>query len=122
MRGCCGRCCDCCTTFRNSPAGVLPKGKYDDKVRDLVLGRILDDGMSIERTWGVDEAFDLVRRAGPYCDLTREAFESVLHYLSGRGKVLGGYGINIVSTSKGLMSGKAARRENIGGELLAQIY
>ena len=37
-------------------------------------------------------------------------------------KVLGGYGINIVSTSRGLMSGKAAKRENIGGELLAQIY
>ena len=37
-------------------------------------------------------------------------------------KVLGGYGVNIVSTSKGLMSGKTARRENIGGELLAQIY
>ena len=35
---------------------------------------------------------------------------------------LTGYGINIVSTSKGLMSGKAARRENVGGELLAQIY
>src|SRR3954467_8322796 len=45
-------CCDCCTTFRNSPAGVLPKGKYDDKVRDLVLGRLLDDSMSIERTLG----------------------------------------------------------------------
>jgi hypothetical protein len=42
--------CDCCTTFRNTPAGVLPKAKYDNKVRDLVLGRILDDGMSIERT------------------------------------------------------------------------
>ena len=37
-------------------------------------------------------------------------------------KVLGGYGINIVSTSRGLMSGKAAKRENIGVELLAQIY
>jgi small subunit ribosomal protein S8 len=37
-------------------------------------------------------------------------------------KVLGGYGVNIVSTSRGLMSGKTARRENIGGELLAQIY
>ena len=35
--------CDCCTTFRNTPAGVLPKGKYDNKVRDLVLGRILED-------------------------------------------------------------------------------
>jgi hypothetical protein len=42
--------CDCCTTFRNTPEGVLPKAKYDNKVRDLVLGRILEDGMSIERT------------------------------------------------------------------------
>ena len=37
-------------------------------------------------------------------------------------KVLGGYGINIVSTSRGLMSGKRARQENIGGEVLAEIY
>jgi small subunit ribosomal protein S8 len=37
-------------------------------------------------------------------------------------KVLGGYGINIVSTSQGLMSGKNARKENIGGEILAQVY
>ena len=42
--------CDCCTTFRNTPEGVLPKAPYDNKVRDLVLDRILDDGMSIERT------------------------------------------------------------------------
>jgi len=37
-------------------------------------------------------------------------------------KVLGGYGVNIVSTSRGLMSGKKARQENVGGEILAQIY
>jgi small subunit ribosomal protein S8 len=37
-------------------------------------------------------------------------------------KVLGGYGVNIVSTSRGLMSGKRARRENVGGEVLAEIY
>jgi small subunit ribosomal protein S8 len=37
-------------------------------------------------------------------------------------RVLGGYGINIISTSKGLMSGKRARQERIGGEILAQIY
>jgi small subunit ribosomal protein S8 len=37
-------------------------------------------------------------------------------------KVLGGYGISIVSTSRGLMSGKRARRENVGGEVLAEIY
>lgn len=37
-------------------------------------------------------------------------------------RVLGGYGINIVSTSRGLMSGKRARQENVGGEILAQVY
>jgi small subunit ribosomal protein S8 len=37
-------------------------------------------------------------------------------------RVLGGYGISIVSTSKGLMSAKNARKENIGGELLAEVY
>lgn len=37
-------------------------------------------------------------------------------------RVLGGYGINIVSTSRGLMSGKRARQEKIGGEVLAEIY
>ena len=37
-------------------------------------------------------------------------------------RVLGGYGINIVSTSRGLMSGKKARQEKVGGEILAQVY
>ena len=37
-------------------------------------------------------------------------------------RVLGGYGINIVSTSRGLMSGKTARKEHVGGELLAEVY
>jgi transposase-like protein len=41
--------CECCTTFRNSPEGVLPKAHYDNEVRDLVLDRILKDGMSVER-------------------------------------------------------------------------
>ena len=36
-------------------------------------------------------------------------------------KIINGLGICIVSTSKGLMTGKQARRENIGGELLCYI-
>ena len=42
--------CGCCTTFRNTPEQVLPRALYDNKVRDLVLERLIDDGMSIERT------------------------------------------------------------------------
>lgn len=37
-------------------------------------------------------------------------------------RVLGGYGVNIISTSQGLMSGKKARQEKMGGEILAEIY
>jgi small subunit ribosomal protein S8 len=37
-------------------------------------------------------------------------------------KVLGGYGVNILSTSRGLMSGKNATLENVGGEILANVY
>jgi small subunit ribosomal protein S8 len=35
--------------------------------------------------------------------------------------VLGGMGISILSTSKGLMTDKQARKENIGGELLCIV-
>jgi transposase len=42
--------CDCCKTFRNTPEGVFPKALYDNKVRDLVLDRILKDGMNVEQT------------------------------------------------------------------------
>lgn len=37
-------------------------------------------------------------------------------------KVLGGLGVNILSTSQGVMTGRQARKTNIGGELLCSIY
>ena len=37
-------------------------------------------------------------------------------------KVLNGLGIAIISTSKGIMTDKEARKENLGGEVLAYIW
>lgn len=37
-------------------------------------------------------------------------------------RVINGLGIAIVSTSKGLMTDKEARKENIGGEVICQVY
>ncbi len=37
-------------------------------------------------------------------------------------KVLGGMGIAIVSTSKGLLTDRKARKENLGGEVLCYVY
>ncbi len=37
-------------------------------------------------------------------------------------KVLGGLGIAIISTSKGIMSDKKARREGLGGEVICYVW
>ena len=37
-------------------------------------------------------------------------------------RVLGGLGISILSTPKGVLSGREAKKENVGGELLAYVW
>jgi small subunit ribosomal protein S8 len=37
-------------------------------------------------------------------------------------RVLGGLGINILTTPKGVMTGRQARKEGVGGEILCEIY
>jgi hypothetical protein len=80
--------CDCRTTFRNTPEGVLPKAKYDNKVRDLVLDRILRDGMNIERTLeSIRREFLLDLSSGFVYDVLREQAQQ-LDMSEHRAKVL----------------------------------
>ena len=37
-------------------------------------------------------------------------------------KVLNGYGINILSTSKGVMTDREAHNQNVGGEILCSVW
>lgn len=37
-------------------------------------------------------------------------------------KVLNGFGISIISTSKGMMTGKEARNKSLGGEVIAYVW
>lgn len=37
-------------------------------------------------------------------------------------KTFGGYGFSLISTSKGILTGKEGKFQKIGGELLAEIY
>ena len=41
--------CDCCKTFRSSPPGVDPRCLYDNQVRNAVLDRLIEDGLSIPK-------------------------------------------------------------------------
>jgi hypothetical protein len=85
--------CDCCTTFRNTPEGVLPRALYDNKVRDLVLERIIEDGMNIEQTLeslrrefllelSTGFVYDLLRDRAAQLDLA-EHRRGILEHFSG---------------------------------------
>jgi small subunit ribosomal protein S8 len=40
----------------------------------------------------------------------------------GVSRVLGGLGVNILTTPRGVMTGSAARKEGVGGEVLCQVW
>ena len=85
--------CNCCSTFRTNPDSVLPKGKYDNKVRQAVLDRIIDDGLNVEATlhslrrdfWldlSTGFVYDCLRDAAAELDMA-EHRQSVLERFSG---------------------------------------
>lgn len=41
--------CSCCKTFRSQVAGIEARAQYTNRVREAVINRLLDDGMSMER-------------------------------------------------------------------------
>ena len=59
------------------------------------------------------------------CGVVYDGYYGCLLYTSRRTeipRVLGGMGINILTTPKGVMTGRQARREGLGGELLCEIW
>ena len=41
--------CSCCKTFRSQVDGIEPRAEYTNRVRDVVIDRLLEDGMSLNR-------------------------------------------------------------------------
>ena len=41
--------CSCCKTFRAQIEGIEPRAEYTNRVRDAVIDRVLEDGMSTQR-------------------------------------------------------------------------
>ena len=70
---------------------VLTKAAYDreiDRVNipegalDVLSQAVV--GMSLEKTWSIEESYSLIRRSYPYRNLAMEDFMSVVNYLAGR--------------------------------------
>jgi len=63
-------------------------------------------------------------RSGSIKNLTRISRPGLRKYVGSDRlpKVLNGFGVAIVSTSRGVMTDKEARRQNVGGEVLCYVY
>ncbi|HAD98800.1 MAG TPA: 30S ribosomal protein S8 [Cryomorphaceae bacterium] len=68
--------------------------------------------------------YDRVSNESAIRSLERVSKPGLRKYSSGKEmpRVINGLGIAIVSTSKGVMTDKQARKENVGGEVLCYIY
>ena len=68
--------------------------------------------------------WDAVSKVNAIKDLKRVSRPGLRQYSSvaDMPRVLNGLGLAIVSTSKGIMTGAQAVRENVGGEVLCYIY
>ena len=80
-----------CVALRSAArAGRLDALRPPEAPLDVLAQVLL--GLSVEHEYSLNDAFDLVRGAGPYRNLTRPDFDAVVEYLAGGGKVLGPYG------------------------------
>ncbi len=66
----------------------------------------------------------MVNRTSAITGLKRVSRPGLRRYVGAQEvpRVLGGMGIAILSTSRGVLSGREAKKQNVGGELLAYVW
>ena len=124
---------DMLTRIRNGLKAKFPKVDVPSSRLKLEIARILKDEGYILNYKIVDEDGHKAIRVYLKYQETGSPTISSLERVSRPGcrvyvgsreipKVLGGLGISILTTPKGVMTGKEANRQNVGGELLCRVY
>jgi len=100
--------------LKNEIAMILLKEGFVGEIRKAVKGKIKVLKISLKYDEGMPAITGFKRVSKPGQRIY-EGFSKIK-------KVHGGYGISVVSTSKGLMTNKDARRQKIGGEIICQVW
>ena len=126
---------DYLTRIRNaSMAGHLVLDIPSSKIKKGITKILFDQGFIL--SYKLENTADNqgnIKIALKYDKISKEAVIKKIQRISTPGlrkyasanklpRILNGLGISIISTSKGLMTGKQAVRENIGGELICYVY
>jgi small subunit ribosomal protein S8 len=124
---------DMITRIRNGVRARLPKIDVPASKLKVEIARILKDEGYVANFKSVeDDKQGMIRiflKYGPgmeqvITDLQRVSRPGCRIYCGKDQipRVYGGLGINILSTSRGVMTGRAAAREGVGGEILCNIW
>ncbi len=100
--------------IKNDIANILSKENFVGEVKKAAKGKIkgLKISLKYENEVPAIAGFKRVSKPG----------QRIYQGFSDLRKVRGGYGISIISTSKGLMTNKEARYKKMGGEVICQIW
>ena len=124
---------DMISRIRNGVRAKLPRVDVPSSKLKVEIARILKDEGYITNFKVVEDQKQGVLRVflkyGPgmervITDVQRVSRPGCRIYC-GKGeipRVYGGLGINILSTSRGLMTGRTAAREGVGGEILVNVW
>ena len=79
---------------------------------------------SVQGTIKIALKYDKDTKESVIRDIQRISKQGLRKYASSADlpRILNGLGIAIVSTSKGLMTGKKAKQLNVGGEVICYVY
>jgi small subunit ribosomal protein S8 len=100
--------------IKNEIANLLSKEGFVGEVKKAMKGKIKGLKITLKYDNGVP-AIAGSRRVSKPGQRIYEGSQEIK-------RVKGGFGISIVSTSKGLMTNKEARKQKIGGEVICQVW
>jgi small subunit ribosomal protein S8 len=112
----------------NKKTVEIPKSKLKLKITEILLNNGFISSFETAETKNKQGKIIIKLKYsegnGAILGLRRISKPGIRKYLSANKipKVLNGLGINIVSTSKGLMTDKEARKQGIGGEVVCSIW
>lgn len=123
---------DMLTRLRNASAALLPDVEVShSKLKESIAGILKREGylvdFSIEGAAATKKLKMKLKyngRKGVIAGLRRVSKPGLRRYVGATEipRVLNGMGIAIVSTPRGVMTGTDARKENVGGELVAFVW
>lgn len=124
---------DMLTRIRNASRAKHPRVDLPSSKMKVEIARILKDEGYLSNFKVVDEkgrkTLRVFLRYTPdrrsvITDLKRVSKPGSRRYVGKFGirAVMGGMGVSILSTPRGLMTGHVARKEGIGGELLCEVW